>query len=1796
MRTYVPASIQVEFVSEVATEVETLEEAHLAPAFSIQLVDKRKFLERLISKLGLISIDDIEFWDNLFGNIPYMEDQPLTLNPHVRYLTTDSCEKILKHRLQFRSGIDFQHLPPGFLLVKNPRGGGVCDVLHYSEYYAQFQAKDDNHVFALTLLPQEELNAAPVEESSFSGPQAAWYAFLQHQRVTPSGVYCSESQLKDAFIRFSTIIQEKGLHYYLPEFPEEPSASVNPLVLLGRWETVLSNPRLQRQDLTKQWEVLLQLPLMKSCEAIRAITDYAQDVRACGFVLPEMKLDKDGFSDKGFRPRDDVKTIVGHNMSSFWRFIAYQPQRYSIGFYEKALERLSKIDLHPRTRQQMLQILVASTVGYNHEKDQEEAAFIAFNTLCDAIEKGPFGIRTQEYTDGVVSRLYELPTQPNIAYLQSIAQHIKENLFHPQYLVILSNRLSLMVTNLKDSLYHGAKFYFTNGQWRQLSINLYLNLQYDFYRYVGGAHAVEATEHVFLSPDSVLSPKLTLLAPHLSTFNLLSMKDIQQALATWPLQLSPENQARLHFCFELFNDVQTNDGLTATTVAQLIDDVTTMDMLESSHWRLELLDYLKQFASRFRAGYFEHKEKQLRDAVFGLTPEQISKVRACGFAEAANIAIISLQSAIVEQEPEMDAYLAALNDQLMILKQMITPDDFILFTQQLDEMRVAVASDYRALPGLIDEIIKKRSLEGFNQIFVRNEIEKSKDHVLPKFSVFIDKIKPLVTLEGLGLDKVMLQETLATLVLNSPLEALSATDDYQQKIMKLITQLNHAATVHPQIKYYVLACLNHMPNPNTRAYLEQFRLFGKNLKKLCQILPSGEDEFLKENMFVIYSLFAHYHQRPVELTQLIEQVVRMPPAEQAFMLRFLSRLLDNKQSITSVETLIDLLIANQEKLTLFKTMGKTPPYPNVETLVDWLQTAGFAEQYARFSINPYGDRRLDYAFNVVQYQKQRGKFVGVDAIFTDDIGRQLAVQLSENRGKTIQVLMDEYQTICARTMSDADKLQLLCICVEMLARTASQKAHDDKRTISQELNTTQIMAVYAKIMNPSHRLISQIDTGEGKSRIMMVLAACQAAQGRTVDFLTSDMQLAERDYLSYRQFFTALGIPTSLISLNTPSQLYQRGGVNFTDNSQLLLLRNRSDIEQRPYAYLDERKEMRCLLVDEVDKFIHDKSKDAYNYASQSKLLADFVFVYPALMQYMDSLSLSKDASFDPAKHLDTFLEYIQQNVVNRMHKASLTQLSTENPQQILTWLRSAHTALHMEADKHYIMTEPDKDKLYLLRDSEGHLRYSRKIFVLDNGRPAPGSSFSEGVHQCLCAKENIALRKLSDNNRDAFIILPENQTQRSSFSVTFIAGYTEGNIYGVSGTTRSAAALAEPEINYEQYSYLTVPREKPLIREDKKVWLAKDEAQQIQFLRRAIMNKPGCPVLLICKDDQQSLRLYNAFQQDPLLRRSLSRVHGLTAPEDERQAIQQAGRSDYLTISTAGMMGRGVDIHADNLLVLAAYVPTEEDEIQIKGRSARIGKPGEYRMIPAMSCPDNPLQGSTYNVHHEVLKSQKQRQCLEVFQKEATALYAFLLEDITQHFLADLERCEPETRLDKLQDWQRFLGEMQKGWEPQRKQLLEAIHANDAQKFSAVFTQFAKKCVDARPGASIDTDRTSQITKTYAAIRAAQGFFVPQRPALQVQPVYDPADDGQACVYEHLFAQTRATLRGERRLFANIHAWREGRGVLFPDLMAVLHGERQLFANLVATIFRWIAAVRAWLHAKQDFAPDMPSHLVPVR
>jgi len=1734
------SNVHHEYVSETAVTTETNTAPHINQELKYTLVDKARFHE--LTNL------DTNHWDNLFGNNREND------NPNVSYLTEDSCNKINQHIMQFFSGIDFQHLPAGFMLVKNP-SSGVCDVLHYDEFYAQLQPEDANNVLAVTLVTNEELSSNSEECMVFDEPQNTWFKFL-HEKCES---FCTQSQLEAAFMRFSEILKEKQLAFFKTEFDECLKISGNPIVLLGRWETVLSNPHLKLDDLEEQWHAIPKLPLIKSCGAIRAITDYMHDNRPCGFIIAEM--DVESFFE---RP-----TSISRNElfldSDFWRNIAYQPKRNSINFYKQSLKELKEIvissfeDPNFQSNPEYLgkknyidtslkRILIATTVEYNHcaKNPAEELGNLdTWSKLCKALVT-PDSLTTTvaiiqrdlliEYTWDLVKELDNLSVVPSMDFLDSVLLCLINlrngyNIFKAKVVV---SKINLLVANLGRSFYRGAKFYFINKQWNSIDINQYLELQYELYTRCGGR--LKVFFGLLVGPNNQKTdprnyreylPLFSLLAPHLSTFNI-KIGDIPSLIAnSSQYNFYGEKLYFLEFCFDFLHDIQNNNNLSTSHATALINHVMTLN----GNWQLNIIDYLaKNFAQNFAPNYFENKRNILLNGE--LTSEQKSKLTNCHFQYDAFMAISCLEAEIAPHKgSDLDTYLDDLHNSLLSLKLLFNPNDFISFCKKLAAMSACIAQNSDTLLELIYLITSKRTLEGFNQIFVRNDIEKSQQNLLKKFMLYIDKIKTLADDKDIQLNKLLLQETLTTLVLN-----LEELDDFEQTASKLIKQLSNAASGHPHIKTYLLDCLNHLPGKESKEYLQHIISYGDAIEKLTHYLPADA----QENMLTIYSLLAHFHKKPTELCELVSQDIC------SNMLQFISRLLDNQQSYQGYAEL------SQDACDM--VLSKKPPYPNIETINQWVADNSFEENYAAFEITPYGERQLGNAFSLEQYHSQATKF-DLDDLFTQAIGNLFNQRLSANRSKSLQQLRDDYN----ESKNKEDKIDLICLCIEILARTTWQQSSHGK--ISQELNTTQVMALYAMIANQSKHIISQIDTGEGKSRVMMVMAACQAAQGKTVDFSTSNMSLTEREYLSYRQFFTALDIPTSLISLDTPCQLYQKNGVNFTDNTQLLLLRNKSDIDGTPFAYQNEDASLRCLLIDEVDTFIHDKSQDSYNYAAQSEKLSSFVWIYPHLV---DFVALSPQKS-----NPEAFLDYIKTNVINLREKASLVRLNTENPEQIKIWLRSALKALNMRENIEYIKTAADN--LYLLRDSEGS-RYSRKIIVFENGRQDQGSSFSDGVHQCLCAKEN-------KKHPNEFIIVPENATIRASYTASFLQKYNKGAIYGVSGTTRSAAQK-NPAINHKKYTYLTVPREKTLIRQDKQTWLAKDEQQQIEFLKRSILKaiNAGHPVLLVCKDDAQSARLHDALQLE-LNHVNLQRLHGLTSKAEESSAIQQAGQANFVTISTAGMLGRGVDIPASHLVVLAAYIPTAEDEIQIKGRTGRIGKPGEYRMIPNMSDTDYPINGYTYNVTNEVLKSQQQRAKASAFQEEISSLYAFFLEHITENFLADWKNCADEDRETVLIEWQEFLSAMQKDWGYCRQELLAAVEAEDSEEFANKFTAFIER--HEKNGQSSEIKYTPDIDNHYKAIMAYKSFFAPSSQPLYVQRDYDPSDDGQARIYSTLFAKTRATLRGERRLFADFHAWREGRGCLFPDLMAVLKGERQLFANLYATIARWLAEWSEWLNAR---------------
>ena len=1784
------AGVQTDYVVDTSTEVIT-EIKQAAGDDTFQLVDLDAFISLFHEYYPQSQDCPQKLWHTLMGNEPSGKEDGLNLD--VRFLTKDSCHMILEHYKLFISGIDFHHLPSGFFLTKNPVQGGIRDVLHYSSYLA---ANNPQTTSLSITLSDKTRQTESTQGHGFENPQAQWYEFLHAHMSSGDDVYCTEKELTNAFITFSNTLTRLDLKFYDADF-SSIEKDFNPVVLLGRWAAVLTQPNLKKMDVSTQWQALPQLQLSSGYSTLRAITDYKNTENPCGFILPEMfDVNNQPIIYNPIRTITEARTIKTE--SDIWRYLAYQPKRNSITFYQKGFQVIEAMDMDEQRKTDMRRILIASTSGPGHtaeneaEEENELKIWTSLCSLLDTITSSTMTMRAvgslydgRQVKIDFITHLHRPEILPNILFLKSIADYISDYIralsiadvtqatftgITPMMPMIkLSDKLDALIKQYRDSFYAGARFYFVDGQWNTLDLKSYIELQYSI------------DQESFNADKS--KEFADLIIPYLSTFNISDFKDLTLKQIFNALRAFPQEKRRdLNYCLDLFKDVSNQQ--TAKALYKIITDVPSIKKQDKS--LMPLLDYVAQnFANEFPEHYFSEKKQQLTDAQSGLNEEQITNVYSLQLSKTQSQAIVSIECALVIKNPEITTeQLNTLNEQLVNLSRVLTPVDFTQFTERLVTIRDYLPRETETLGKLINILCQKRNVEGFSQIYFRNKIEKANDDFLiNKCNLFIETLKPLGLNKG-TINAQTVQDLLAQIVLNSSFEA-TQDENYVNQITAILDSLSQVTKAHPHIRNHLLDAFNNILGKNTKDYLPNTLAFIECINALAAILTSGEDELAQKNMLCLFALFAKFHKDPNLLIETWNEIaVLQNPDQQKFLLNLTNCLLENNQSTEGLSELINFLNNNDERFQTLAEHCAIPPYPDIKTINKWLTEGTFNTHYQDYSMRPYGKRRTDFAFKRNEFETQLENFKGINLdLLTSTFATNFEKTSKSLRALPVNQLRKSFAELREKhPLTQEDKIVLLALCIEMLARTTAQ--YDDEippKLISQELNTTQVMALYAMLTNPNPKLISEIETGEGKSRIMMILAATQVAQGKTVDFMTSDMPLAERDYLSYSAFFTALGIRTSLISLNTPRQLYQKGGVNFSDNSQLLLLRNKSDIALDPYAYLEEQEENRCLLIDEVDKFVHDKSKESYNYASQSKNLTSFVWVYPLLVNFVRNIKEKNEgAPFEAESLTDKFVDFVAVNDIDEQHQASIASLNNLAKNQISTWINAARTSLKMEYDKDYKVTGTEDSKLFAIRDSEGYMRYTRKVLVLDNGRPVEGSTFSDGVHQCLCALENMKAGK------EEFIINSENQTQRSSYPVSFMAGYEKGTVFGVSGTTRSEAPLANKEINYENYDYLIVPRQKPLRREDKNIWAAKDQQQQIEFIKKAILEQftadPAHPVLLLCKNDQQSKVLSDALSSDPelvALAKAITRVHALSEKRFELNAIEQAGTPSVLTISTVGMFGRGVDINAANLCVLSAYVPSFEDEKQIKGRTARAGKEGEYRMIPNLSDPDCPLNGATYNINNEVDKVQKTKALEALRLEEISKLYAGFLENIHQHFLSSYTITAKVDQEDVLIKWQKFLDNVQKDWNANKEKLLNSIEAENKEEFITLFKEFTTLWESRAPfmGEAEEKFDVKKANTTYTALLNQKGFFKHERQALKVQKEYDVADDGQARIYSTLFAQERAILRGERAFFADYYAWKEGRGELFPDLMATLNGDRPLFANLIATIARLIEELKQW-------------------
>ena len=244
-----------------------------------------------------------------------------------------------------------------------------------------------------------------------------------------------------------------------------------------------------------------------------------------------------------------------------------------------------------------------------------------------------------------------------------------------------------------------------------------------------------------------------------------------------------------------------------------------------------------------------------------------------------------------------------------------------------------------------------------------------------------------------------------------------------------------------------------------------------------------------------------------------------------------------------------------------------------------------------------------------------------------------------------------------------------------------------------------------------------------------------------------------------------------------------------------------------------------------------------------------------------------------------------------------------------------------------------EKDVEYIVQDGT--------VLIVDKhtGRVMHGRQFSDGMHQAIEAKENVAIQR-------------ETQTVATITIQNYFRMYEK-----LAGMTGTALTEAGEFMDIYKLDVFEIPTHSKIIRKDQEdlIYKTKNEKYNAVIEKIRELHDRGQPVLVGTTSVEESETLSR------MLRRTKLPHNVLNAKQHQKEAeiIIRAGNKNAVTIST-NMAGRGTDIklgegviEVGGLFILGTgRHESRRIDLQLRGRSGRQGDAGESMFF--LSLEDN--------------------------------------------------------------------------------------------------------------------------------------------------------------------------------------------------------------------------------------------------
>ena len=434
-------------------------------------------------------------------------------------------------------------------------------------------------------------------------------------------------------------------------------------------------------------------------------------------------------------------------------------------------------------------------------------------------------------------------------------------------------------------------------------------------------------------------------------------------------------------------------------------------------------------------------------------------------------------------------------------------------------------------------------------------------------------------------------------------------------------------------------------------------------------------------------------------------------------------------------------------------------------------------------------------------------------------------------------------------------------------------------------------------------MISEMKTGEGKTLVATLPAYLNALSGKGVHIVTVNDYLAKRDAEWMGQIYQFLGLTVDYIvhgkGDNERRMAYacdiiygtnnELGFDYLRDNMKFTL----EEMVQRPFNY---------AIVDEVDSILIDEARTPLIISGQAEDSSERYISVNKIIPRLNPEDYEKDEKSKNITLTEIGMEHVEQLLkdVGLITEGSLYDI---NNVQLVHHVNQALRAHKMHT----------RDVDYIVKDN--------KIMIIDEftGRMMEGRRYSDGLHQCIEAKEGVQIQS-------------ENQTLASITFQNYFRLYPK--LAGMTGT----AMTEEAEFNnIYKLSCVEIPTNMPVTRIDHHDEIYRTEKEKYNAIIATIKecHAKGQPILVGTTSIEKSELVAELLKKESDIKFEIlnARHH-----EREAQIVSQAGVPGAVTIAT-NMAGRGTDIQlGGNLdMRLKEHLKGEETEAEIKALKGKL-------------------------------------------------------------------------------------------------------------------------------------------------------------------------------------------------------------------------------------------------------------------